>query len=170
MSGRFSCIALATFFAIVPCVLAGTFEPPVPSGSPPNRKEWVWIQVADVEHYMLPILYFSTGRFRTRVPEVLIVLPPKSYQVVATLTADQVTRPGCPTSWTPPFARYSVAITERRGGQTLRCVLPQSSACDYLNDLKGSGKIHWTPKMLDPIGHFVRYLGCDRISGRTSPP
>ena len=59
MSGRFAYIALATFFAIVPCVLAGTFEPPLPSGSPPHRKEWVWIQVADVEHYMLPILYFG---------------------------------------------------------------------------------------------------------------
>jgi hypothetical protein len=55
MSGRFSYIVLATRFAIVPCVLAGTFEPPLPSGSPPHRKEWVWIQVADVEHYMLPI-------------------------------------------------------------------------------------------------------------------
>jgi hypothetical protein len=170
MSGRFSLIALGTFIALVPVVLADTFEPPLPFGSAPHRKEWVWIQVVDVEHYMLPILYFSTGTFRTRDPEVVIVLPPESYKFVATLTEDRITRPGCSTSLTPPFARYSVSVSERRDGHTRTCVLPQASICEYLTDLKGISEIHWTPKDLDPIGYFVRYLGCERMDGRTSVP
>ena len=170
MSSRFSSIALGTFIVQVPVVLADTFEPPLASGSAPHKKEWVWIQVVDVEHYMLPILYFSTGTFRTRVPEVLIVLPPESYKFVATLTEDRITRPDCSRSSTPPFARYSVSVTERRDGHTRACVLPQASICEYLTDLKGTSEIHWTAKELDPIGYFVQYLGCERMGGRTSVP
>ena len=159
-------IAPLILFALVPVTRADTFEPPVPGGSAPHVNEWIWIQVADVDHYMLPILYFSTSSFKTRVPEVVVVLPRKSYNFVATLTEDLVTRPGCSTSWTPPFARYSVAVTERRNGHTQRCILQKAPICEYLEELKGSGEVNWTPKRLEPIGYFVQYLGSERTGGR----
>jgi len=161
MRTQYLILILVTF----PALSQEPFEPPPIFGSAPQVKDWIWITVAGLRNYMPPVVYLSTSSFKTRAPEELIVLTPERYAIVATFTANRLTRSDCLTRPPPPYAEYTVAMYQHRDGESEGCILPRVSICEYLTSLKNLNGIDWAPAECKPIGALVGYLGCSQVKG-----
>ena len=154
-------VAGLTFLTI--SATADTFVMPPIEATFPNASitHWIWYQILGPRNHLYPIIYISTQRFETRLPEVLIVMTRNRFNIVARYTHPRVTRPNCMTEVPYPYPRYTVDLVEHDGGTTQRCVIPKPSACEYFGGLKKLAGMNWTEAELDPINKLTDELGCN---------
>jgi len=160
----FTALVLASATALRSIAGVETFKPPVIYGSPPPVKQWIFLDISGPRNHPLPILYISPYRFKTELPEFLIVVPQSKYTSIAALTESLPARSGCAVVWPKPLPDYSLVVHWHADGITHSCVLPQAAACTYLTgirNLAGTGS-HLS---VQPISHVEAEIGC---AGRDS--
>ncbi len=131
----------------------------------PGVTRWISYEILGPRNHPLPIVYFSTQRFKTMSDEHLVVLPSARYEVISAYTRARIARTDCPGEEPRANVWYAVKIAEHDEKHTQRCVLPQASACDYLSGVVKLSGIKWTAKELQPITDFILEVRCD--AGKT---
>jgi hypothetical protein len=148
--------AASTAAELTPPVLA----PPVFATAPPKSvKNWIWYQIVGLRNHPFPIVYLSTKRFDTRLPEVLIVVARPRFSIVSKYTRSRIARSDCANGRVEPGAVGNVEIAVHEGGRTLRCVMPQASACDFLAGVEMLSGMDWTADELKPIVDLAVNVG-----------
>jgi hypothetical protein len=142
--------------------IGDTFVMPPFEATPPNDSvtHWIWYQILGPRNHPVPIIYISTRRFDTHLPEVLIVISRTRFHNVAMYTQSRIARLDCSTAVPYPYPAYTVDLVEHNGEATQRCVIPKTSACDYFAGLKELPNMNWSEAEFDPINKFIRELGC----------
>jgi hypothetical protein len=154
--------ALVCLTLLTPSVIADTFVMPPSEATPPDASvtHWIWYQFLGPRNHLSPIIYISTRRFDTHLPEVLIVMTRPRFDIVASYTRSRIARPDCSTALPYPYQRYTFDLVEHDRGATQRCVIPRASACEYFTGLRKLPKMNWARAELDPINRFISELGC----------
>jgi hypothetical protein len=124
-------------------------------GREPSTESWIWYTVVGARDSLPPVIYIATQRFKTALPEALIVLSQERYDLVARFTQLRVTQPGCPLEAPYPTPQYSIKIAEHHDGHTRFCVLPHASACRYVADVINLPGINWTHTELEPFNSLL---------------
>jgi hypothetical protein len=160
---RFLCFAIAlTGLLSLSAAAVDTVDWPPLVGTAPSVEEWIWVTVVTPTSPPSPILYLSPKHFKTRSREALLLLSESRFSAVAKLTRSHVTGVGCPIAVPKPAPDYTVQIAERDQGRTAACAISQTSACQYLSELKNLAAINWTSGELQPIDNFANSIRCKR--------
>jgi hypothetical protein len=130
----------------------------------PGVKHWISYQILGPRNHPFPIVYISTRHFTTTLPEILIVLPNRRYDILSAYTQARIIRSDCPGEGPIDDIGYTFEIAERVERRTQRCVLPQASACDYLSGAAKLSGINWTAEELRPITDFMLTMRCGTSS------
>jgi len=130
----------------------------------PGVEHWISFQILGPRNHPFPILYLSTRRFRTTLPEFIIVLSSRRYYILSAYTQERIVRPDC--SGEPPIddVGYTFEIAGRIKKGIQRCVLRQELACAYLAGVINLSGINWTAAEFRPITDFMRTMRCDTSS------
>jgi hypothetical protein len=145
------------------CTAASTatdLPPPIFATAPPKSvTHWIWYQIVGLRNHPFPIIYLSTKRFETRLPEVLIVVARPRFSIVSRYTRLRIARPDCTKDVFVPGAVGNVEIAVHDGGRTLRCVMPQAAACEFLAGIQKLPDMEWTADELKPITDLAVNVG-----------
>ncbi len=160
-------ILLVSNIAIASNEVPEPFEPPPIFGSTPPTAHWIWYVIAGQKDRSAPVVYISTKHFKTRWPEVLIVLPQVKYDVIAKFTLSRLSASSCPFEVQKPLPPYAVQIFEHRGGKTSSCMISQASACDYIAKVMHLPAMNWSPAQLKILDEFA---GGDQCKSILDPP
>jgi hypothetical protein len=147
-------IAWASLVMLLGCAASTAAElaPPIFATTPPKPvKNWIWYQIVGLRNHPFPIVYLSTKRFDTRLPEVLIVVARPRFRIVSKYTRSRIARSDCAKEVSVPGEVGNVEIAVHEEGRTLRCVIPQASACDFLAGVQMLSGMDWTADELKPI-------------------
>jgi hypothetical protein len=126
----------------------------------PGVEHWISYQILGPRNHPYPILYLSTRRFRTTLPEFIIVLPSRRYDILSAYTQERIVLPDC--LGEPPIddVGYTFEIAGRIKKRIQRCVLRQAQACAYLSSVINLAGINWTAAEVRPITDFVLTMRC----------
>jgi hypothetical protein len=137
-----------------------SFEPPRIFGRIPPTKHWIWYVVAGPRNGVAPVVYISTGHFRTAFPEELIVVSSARFNILARFTKARLAKASCPFEVNKPLPYYAVQISEHRDGHTSSCMLSQASACDHIAEVTRLPGMDWSPAELKIFDDLARGDQC----------
>ena len=129
-------------------------------GREPPTKRWIWYTEVGVRDSGPPVIYIAERRFNTMVPEILVVLSPKRYELLAAFTMHQIEPSLCPASRSGPLPRYSLKISQRSSGHIVSCILPGMIGCDYLEEVMNLPGVKWTRGELQALESLSAHHGC----------
>jgi hypothetical protein len=156
-------ILLVSSIAIASNAVPEPFEPPPIFGSTPPTAHWIWYVVAGQKDRSAPVVYISTRKFKTRWPEVLIVLPRAKYNIVSHFVQTRLAAANCPLEVQKPLPSYAVQILEHHGGHTSSCMISQASTCEHIADVMKLPGMDWSPAELNIFDEFARGDKCKSI-------
>jgi hypothetical protein len=149
-----------------PAVADIEFSPasPVFAKRPPSFvRRWIWFQNVGLRNHPFPIVYLSTKRFPTRVPEMLIVVSPARFSIVSRYARTLIAKPDCVDDVFVLGADGNIKIVVRDANRTRRCVLSRASACDFFAGLVPLSNMGWTSDELKPISDLTATAACDYV-------
>jgi hypothetical protein len=156
---RFAC----RLTAVLACLGALRVDatPPSFDAMPDHRvAHWIRYENGGPRNQPIPTVYISTGIFKLGITDILIVVPPAKYEIVASFTRAQIARGDCLTE-VHPRDGVPISIIEYDEGHVEQCVLPQTSSCKYLAGVVSLPRVDWAAGELKQITNFMGDSGCD---------